>query len=484
MKNIFSIEALDKRDLLPAVFGIVFVTSAYFPGLMSNDSIVQYEQSRTLLFSNWHPAVMAFIWSLTSPFTSGPAPMLIFHQILLWLALYIVQTKLIRPNFPNVKFPWIYSVAFCPWILNFSGVIWKDVGLAFALFFSTALMLRSPTKGNLLLALAAISYATLVRHNGLAAAIPVAFLISHVYLHGKSILIRIVSSLMLIVAILGIGNLADEKIFQVKETHPESYGMLDDLTYLSFVSKQSLVPELELSEINACAKAQVGGGADLVGKIFCYKEKYPEKAELLMDEDLRDPWFKAIMSNPIDYGKYRLSAWSLLLGNFQSPPFYYWHSGIVPNDYGLQFNYNGVTLLVDKYIHAVAAVLPWVFKPITWLWLAGLALFWNFQLGARPTRAITSTLLFSAILYIVGYIPTTSGMDFRFVYWTALATTVSIILLFMDWLNTKNWKRDGSLLNLNQFPKLSNIKISSATILIFWTGICFGLGNLTTLVMA
>ncbi len=42
---------------------------AFYPGFMSHDSIVQFGMSKSLNFNDWHPPIMAWVWSVVGFFS-------------------------------------------------------------------------------------------------------------------------------------------------------------------------------------------------------------------------------------------------------------------------------------------------------------------------------------------------------------------------------------------------------------------------------
>lgn len=55
----------------------------HYPGTMNNDSITQYSQAIRGRYSDWHPPIMAWLWSWLRLANNGPGPLLLLH-----LALY------------------------------------------------------------------------------------------------------------------------------------------------------------------------------------------------------------------------------------------------------------------------------------------------------------------------------------------------------------------------------------------------------------
>ena len=59
----------------------LFAVNAFmqFPGTMSNDAINQYAEAISGRYTDWHPAIMAWLWSLLRHIADGPAPHWLLH---------------------------------------------------------------------------------------------------------------------------------------------------------------------------------------------------------------------------------------------------------------------------------------------------------------------------------------------------------------------------------------------------------------------
>src|SRR4051812_29827401 len=71
---------------LAALVSALFMANLalHFPGVMNNDSVQQYRQAVSGHYSDWHPPVMAWLWSWLRVFGDGPAPLLAVHLALYW----------------------------------------------------------------------------------------------------------------------------------------------------------------------------------------------------------------------------------------------------------------------------------------------------------------------------------------------------------------------------------------------------------------
>ena len=58
-----------------------------FPGRLVVDSTQQLSQALSHRYGDWHPPVMAFVWSLLIRITGSSGALLVLHQVLHWLGI-------------------------------------------------------------------------------------------------------------------------------------------------------------------------------------------------------------------------------------------------------------------------------------------------------------------------------------------------------------------------------------------------------------
>ncbi|MFN7709778.1 MAG: hypothetical protein ACK5O7_02290 [Holosporales bacterium] len=424
-------------DKLPLIFrdkcfyictmGLMFTGMAFFPGFMSPDSLAQYASSQSLVFDDWHPPIMSWVWSLLNFYFKGPEGLLYFHLALLWGAIFIWNFSY-REN----KLSWmIFLLPILPWVINFSGVLWKDVGMAFSLllFSSFALLRRTPLRT--FSALLILFYAINLRHNSLLAALPMIILVLWRWTEGHSKIKVLVISKLLLVSLFFLGNFFTYEVLKTSRTNPSFFIMIDDLSHLSMKNEKSLIPGIAYEDIEACS-SQIIAETQLVGRHFCLSQKKSYQQNNPYENDLKKTWIRAILAHPIDYLKFRISAFSFLMRSPAEHPIYIWHPGIDVNDKGLKQHRNGATLLIEWYVKKAVKRAPFLFKPYWWLWFSLVLLLTTFLFQKNPTIPITQALLSSSILYMLGYIPLTPMADFRYTYWSVLATSLATILFIIE----------------------------------------------------
>lgn len=152
---------------------------ASFPGEMNPDSRNQLEQALTGDYNDWHPPVMARLWSLLLHLGGDPVGTMFVLQIACWgLAFVLLSLTLARLGHRIAAWA-VFLVGLFPPFLMQIGNIHKDVGLAAALMLAVALVARSRLAGErtppwaIVLAGLLLAYAGLVRSSGWFAVLPV-----------------------------------------------------------------------------------------------------------------------------------------------------------------------------------------------------------------------------------------------------------------------------------------------------------------------
>ncbi|QWD62361.1 hypothetical protein [Polynucleobacter sp. MWH-UH25E] len=423
------------------VLGFGFLFTAFYPGFMSSDSLQQYDQSHTLEFSDALPPIMSWAWSKLNRLRDGPEVLLFAHLSLLWSALWIYMK-----NSRGYRWSSLYlAVGFLPWIACIAGVLWKDVGMAFCLLIVMATLSgRHLTGKSLILTILLLLYAFMVRHNSIFAIAPIVFLLAY-RLHPLASKINLIAlSAAAIILLFFSSNLINTHILHAKPMHLQRYVMTDDLFAISLNSNKSLIPYLDdINEIKRCSSVNLME-TTLVGRGFCLKYSYPNDYDLLYQKS-KEAWIPAVRENFYEYLKFRISVFLYLLRSPNLRPYFFWQNGIESNSMGLIQKDNLATQMLKRYVFSVADILPFLFKPYWWLASSILLLVATFFLqGDRMALIQIRTLLLSSTLYILGYLPITTAADFRYVYWSALATSIAVINYLCS---------DLKLRNLNQMKK-------------------------------
>jgi len=409
-----------------AVCCLIFWT-AFYPGFMSVDSFDQFAVSKSLDFYDWHPPIMSWVWSVLGFIFPGPSGMLALHIALAWGAVYIWWG-----NYKGRTFSWlIFTIPFLPWVINLAGVLWKDVGMAFSLFLVSGLAFRTPTPWKIIFAFVIVFYAINLRYNAIFAAFPILIFLSYKWLKEPSGLKVFIVSCVVVYLCVFLGGVFNYGVLKAEKTNPSTFMMVDDLAYLSVKNNKSFLPGIGIDKIKECAALEIGQ-TKLVGRSFCLGT-WSSKGLSPFSPELKTIWLTKIVENPIDYLRFRMAAFSYLLRKPTDPPYIAWFFRIGDNTLGLKMIPNGLTLIVERFVESSAIVAPFFFKPYWWLISSLSLLAMTLFFVKTKTVVAVRSLVMSSIFYILGYIPITPMADFRYIYWSVIATTISFVIILIDW---------------------------------------------------
>jgi hypothetical protein len=401
---------------------------------MSPDSLDQYTQAVSNKYHDWHPPIMAGLWSLLNIYFKGPQGLLFFHLGLLWGASYLLYSRFVEKSFA-----WIFlTIGILPFVVNFSGVLWKDVGLAFSLLFAFALILkfngieRRPLLVPVLVA-ALLFYGMAVRINSIIAVLPIVFLAIRTFLPNiNKIKTLALGAAFMLITVWGISAF-NYTVLKADKTNPEIYVMFDDLQGLSAINKTSFFPpEAGIGNdlVNKCKNA-------IPGTAFCYIEHGWDKWEKRNDfyREVRSAWMAQVSNNPVDYAENRFKMFSRLLRSPSMSTSYVLFPAIVPNSFNIKQDRTVLTNVFIYYVLSSAETAPFLFKPYFWLALdISLLLFYCFFSDFRRATFPAFLLVVSSTLYILSYIPVTAAADIRYIYWSIVSTTVAVMLIVLNFI--------------------------------------------------
>ena len=248
--------------LLVVIAGLLATVALFAPGYMSKDSIDQLVQGRSGSYHDWQPPVMSWLWGRLDRIVPGPLGMLVFHNLLFWggVGLWIA---LIAPRWHIiVKCLLLLAVGFFPPIILLLSTIWKDVGMAAAFLFASALLLyaeRRRSLAALLLSLPALWYGVAVRHNGAIAALPLTIYAGFIYfmllapqpaLTSRWRMVAIAGSgISLLVLMLLLGSLATNRLTRRVSRFPIQQVLVHDVVAISVETGGVLLPNYLRSDL-------------------------------------------------------------------------------------------------------------------------------------------------------------------------------------------------------------------------------------------
>ena len=233
-------------SIVLAATGFAFCILACYPGLMSPDSLDQYHQAKSGLYADWHPPIMAWIWSKLLWINDGPLPMMMLINLLYWSAVAIIAIKLKRFWLSCI----FLVLSFSPPLINFIGLIWKDTLLFSFLFFISAVIfwlynnyLNKFLSILLFLIITSLSFvAIMIRHNAASALIGILALAILVLFKNTKPIIALLLGFAFTLSLFFAGQKVNSKLCNHISQHPEQQMMLYDLLGISQQARINLFP--------------------------------------------------------------------------------------------------------------------------------------------------------------------------------------------------------------------------------------------------
>jgi hypothetical protein len=437
-------------------FAVVAVATA--PGIYSPDSLDQLLQAQRGVYSDGHPPLMAGLWSLLLRISGTAATLYWLHLGLLSSAFILFALAFRRSNLPGAV--WLLLPAACsPAILNFIGVLWKDVGLAVSLAFCFACVAlsraaRAGQIATLLVVLVVSFYAVGVRHNALPAVLPLLWLSLLPFFPRPGwrrnvgiAAIAIIGAALLFVG----GQLVSYQVLEARRIHLEQAVELFDLAAISVISGADVIPD-EAKRANFSSQALRAAYSPTSSGSLIFRPDPAILPPLQLTENpqylpiFRQAWERAIINYPWAYLSHRGAVFASLLGIGRQTPFfatvdYRQQSAIFEAGVGVLGDPAVKSIDVGRPIfgHRVAASLLMAFIRAAvhtylffgWLWLLVLVATFvaAIVLRKRPMAEVAIGLSASGLLYLLPYFFVAPSSDFRYLYWSVVAANLSTAIV-------------------------------------------------------
>ena len=417
------------------LLGFLINALTFYPGYMSNDTITQLRQALGIEQpDNMLPLAMVGVWRILIKFTHHVSSMMLFQLSLFWLSLSLLSVYIYRETKDMKKSLLPFTIGILPFILNISGVVWKDNQMAFSLLLACVGVLyfkyvhtRGARIALLSMSLILMIYAALVRYNAIVAIVPLMYLaVSESGLFKKRHFKILVT--MGTVGATVIGFSAIGFVMNANRGNPTAFVMIDDIanvTTMPLINSSNASGEFKsgIKKIKECAAIK---GSLVNNYWICSGESQREKLQRDFFPDLKSLWVNTIFTHPLDYVLFKLQAFeSFLLPREGS--YYVWQNGIESNDLGQSVKNERLGAMTDMYVNDFGyKYFKFMYEP--WFWLVVCGMLSGYVLK-KKTNVTIITLVSSAILYIFSYLPTGATVDYRFIYWSVIACLVAIVLL-------------------------------------------------------
>jgi hypothetical protein len=324
-----SIAAMPVALSLTAALMAAVNLAVWFPGGAGPDSESQYAQAVAGQFDDWHPPIMARLWSVFRLVADGDAPMLCFQIACYWLGFGLIAHALARAGRPLAG--WVMlGVALYPSLLTLNGQILGDVGMAVAFLVAFAALFWHRAQGrDVPLATATVSsllplYGGLVRANAIFAVVPLAvYLIRPQWLrHPWRVLVL---SLPVALALIPVANLCNHRLLGAEPLRPIRALQVFDITGIAFHSRDLAVfgsrNAFTWDEVSRCYEPTYWDRLSAWGECGFFWNRLAiarDQRAAARNVDartamgaapnpgLRDLWIAAILRHPLAYARHRL----------------------------------------------------------------------------------------------------------------------------------------------------------------------------------
>jgi hypothetical protein len=434
--------------------GFLLCVVAFYPGYISPDSIRQLTEGRAWSFTDWHPPLMAAVWGVVDRIIPGPFGMLLLHNAAFWGGLAVFWRATYRRSvFIGLC---LVGLGFLPTALALLSTIWKDVGLGASLLLASALLhtaRRTNSKSALLFSVPLLFYGYGVRQNAAPAVLPLAlwsgFIAFRVFRATKEkaggwaraalpFVVGLFYFLLLTAAVYATTRL----LTGGRSQYILQAALLHDLAAVSKERGEALFPDYITR----------GEGFSLAKTTAYYQPEYApaiyrgEGSSVHLTDnshemaELRAKWLEVVPANRSIYLRHRWEVFKTLAGIGME---HLCHPYLATSHRFGGYDVN--TWRVHGLLRAVFWKLrdSFFFRGYCWL-LASLVLL-GVALGGRLKGELETVFVLasSASLYGCAYFFFALACDFRFLWWTALASLVGLCLSMLHAVTL--WRSRGAL---------------------------------------
>lgn len=419
-----------------------FVIASFYPGMMSPDSIANLTDGRRNIYYDLNSPLMSFIWGRLDKIVEGPALMLIFQNLLFWIGCAIFWRTAKEQSFKLALF--LILFALMPQILSQLTTVWKDVAMGASLFLAAALIYHAKVfnaKRSLLISPIFLFYGYAARLNALPAVLPLTiwsgFIFCRIFEIGKP---KFAPAFIGIGYFFAVSVAVYSAIYSLtgwKTIYPFQQNYLYDLAAISKYRDENLFPGYIRNQENFSFES--------------VKSRYNERSvsDLIFDDvpnqgdkavlkftiepeqivELKQKWRASVFENPSFYLKHRTSVFMQLVGLKRAVTRPFWDIGFASSPPEFRGNENAGYKILMKYFSAFRRPFPqtFFFRSFIWLILCSYFCYKAVRRKFRDDWDLVFVLSTSCLLFTFLYFPTTPSTEFRYLFWSAISTSIAVI---------------------------------------------------------
>lgn len=406
----------------------------HFPGVMNNDSMGQYRQAVSGHYGDWHPPVMAWLWSWLRLVGDGPAPFLVLHLALYWLGFGLVADAVRRSGHPVLALAVTLAGAFPPF-LHVNAQVVKDVGMATSwlaaigiLYWYRSGLRRMPIAVGVAVA-ALLVYGAMVRTNaifGLGPLLLFAFAPAS-WLRNARLM---VAAVVVAVVALPAGQVANKVLFQPQAQHATQSLFLFDLMGIAVHAGDPSVLEpratMAKEDLLACYSPYWWDSLSPWGRCAA-KVNRPQDVEMpTLPDGLVAQWARTIAQHPLAYAEHRLKHFNSAL-LFAVP---LKHVRLVPENRTGDPAHKPLEVITESDVRLDLVRKNPAVWPVTWLaWAACLLVLLRNE-TPNTHVLLARVLAVSALGYSGAYLLIGVATDMRYHYWSMLAVMLGSVAVW------------------------------------------------------
>lgn len=423
-------------QILLSLFGLVMTLFAFYPGIVSSDALDQYQQGSRFIFTDWHPPVMSFIWSITDKIIPGPLGMLLLECLMYWGSLLLLSLSIpAKHKYLSLS---VIIVGFMPFALGTLSHILKDVFHAVTWMLAVCLVVmanRNETGKKKIVIFAGMILITgsMFRFNAIFGLIPLSWLLVADNKPWAWRKLAFAFVLFPLCAIL-LTSVFNYKILNASKSKAFQSLIVFDIGGISHFSDANYFKEKWSDEEDSKIRSEcydsrswnnyAWGTCGFVLKKLVASGSWD-------DGSLMGKWLEAIYHQPTAYLQHRYENFTNLL----------WEPGGIledrtaSNSLGFEYKKTEAFAALQDITNFLRDT-P-LFKPGFWLIVSLAFSLYGLISCKGEWKNLIIALNTSSFLYLLAYLFVGVASDFRYAYWSIMATSVSVPFILLS-IKTRN----------------------------------------------